>query len=177
MGEERQESRGQERIGRFVALRTTVGQEYNVALIIESRIEARKKSSEGEGKRFAPPIKSITVVDEVRGVVFLEADAPFLATPYVAGLRHSKGIIRGILSFEDIEKFVLPRPVIETIRLNDIVEIVGGPFIGMRGRVVYIDRSRGEVKVEISEAAYPLPITISADYVKIIRRAEGEERA
>ncbi|RLE96638.1 MAG: transcription elongation factor Spt5 [Thermoprotei archaeon] len=161
--------------GRFLALRTTVGQEYNVAVMIEGRIEAIKKMKGEKGEEFRSPVRSIVVVEEVRGIIFLEADAPFVVANLISGLRHAKGIVRGIVKYEDIEKFILPKPIIETIKVNDIVEITGGPFIGMRGKVVYIDKSRKEVKVEISEAAYPLPITISADYIRIIQRASESE--
>ncbi|MCD6458413.1 MAG: transcription elongation factor Spt5 [Thermofilum sp. ex4484_82] len=160
--------------GRFVALRTTVGQEYNVAIMLESRLEAMRKSRKTIIKQ-AFPVKSIVVVEEVKGAIFLETEMPFILSSLTSGLRHAKGVVKGFLSYQDIEKYIMPRPIIETIGVNDIVEITGGPFIGMRGKVVYVDKSRGEVKVEISEAAYPLPITINADYIKIIQRAESDE--
>jgi len=36
-----------------------------------------------------------------------------------------------------------------------------------------VNRSKGEVKVEITEAAYPLPVTISADYVRPVQEEGG----
>lgn len=151
---------------RFFAVRTTLGQELNVALLMEERAKS------GNFKAY-----SISVLPGLRGLVIVEADTPHVAQRLSYGIKHSRGLVRGGMKIEDLERFVAPKPVIETIKLNDIVEITGGPFVGMRGRVVHIDKSRGEIKVEISEAAFPLPITINAEYVKVVetgeRRGEG----
>ncbi len=149
---------------RFFAVRTTIGQELGVALLMEER-------AKGSGM----PAYSISVLPGLRGVVIVEADAPYVAHRLSYGIKHSKGVVRGGMRLEDLEKFVAPKPVIETIKLNDVVEITGGPFVGMKGRVVHIDKSRGEVKVEIAEAAFPLPITINAEYVKVISSEESKE--
>lgn len=149
---------------RFYALRTTVGQERNVALIIETKAKAKKTS-----------IKSILVVDGLKGFVFVEADTPFDIDQLTTGMRYVKGRMGGVFRYQDIERFVRPKPVIEDLRINDIIEVVSGPFRGMRGRVVDIGVSRGEIRVEILEAAYPLSITINADYVRLVERQGGQQ--
>jgi len=151
----------------FYAVRTTLGQEYNVASMLESRVRTKRL-----------PVRSILVLPRLRGMVIVEAPGYHVVVRLVAGMRHVKGIVRGALKYEDIEKFVAPKPVIEVIEVNDIVEITYGPLMGMRGKVVQVDRSKGEVKVEISEAAYPLPISINAEYVRIIgKEKRGHEGA
>ena len=148
---------------RFFAVRTTIGQEHNVALLMEERVRGRKL-----------PVYSLSVIPGLKGLVIVEARAMYIAQQASYGIRHVRGLVRGGLKFEDIEKFVVPKPVIEMVKVNDIVEITGGPFVGMRGRVVHVDKTRGEVKVEITEATYPLPITISAELIRIISRGEEE---
>ena len=145
--------------GKFYAVRTTVGQEKNIALILEAKVRSRRL-----------PVKSILVLDNVRGFLFIECDAPFYVDMLISKTKYVKGRIGGVLTYDDLEKFIMPKPVIEEIELNDIVEIISGPFRGMQGRVIQIERGRGEIKVEILEAAYPLPITINAEYVRIIRK-------
>jgi len=86
-----------------------------------------------------------------------------------SGLKHVWGLMRGSMEFSELESLIAPKPVIEIVRVGDLVEITRGPFVGMRGRVVEVDKSKGEVKIEITEAAYPLPVTISADYIRILR--------
>lgn len=146
---------------RFFAVRTTIGQEYNVALLMEERARASKMK-----------IYSLSVVSGLRGIVIVETDVPHIVHRLSYGIKHAKGVIRGGMNIEDIIKFIAPKPIIEMVKVDDFVEITSGPFIGMRGRVVQIDKSRGEVKVEIAEAAYPLPITINAEYIKIIGKKE-----
>lgn len=139
----------------FYVIRTVVGQEYNVALLVEVR--ARSKGY---------PLKSIIVIDDLRGFVILETDKPYLIDKLISGIKYVKGRVGGRLTFEELERFISPRPVIEEIEVNDVVEIVGGPFRGMKGKVTHVDKHRGEVTVELFETSFPLPITISADYVK-----------
>ncbi|HDJ89418.1 MAG TPA: transcription elongation factor Spt5 [Thermoprotei archaeon] len=149
---------------RFFAVRTTIGQEYNVSLLMEERAKASKIE-----------VHSLAVVSGLRGIVIVETDIPHVVHRLSYGIKHVKGVIRGGMNIDDIIKFIAPRPVIEMVKVDDLVEITSGPFIGMKGRVVQIDKSRGEVKVEIAEAAYPLPITINAEYIKIIGRKEETE--
>ena len=83
-----------------------------------------------------------------------------------------RGVIRGAVSLAEMEKTLKPRPLVEQLNIGDIVEIVRGPFTGLRGKIVGIDKSRNEVKVELVEAVFVLPITISADDLKVVKKAE-----
>ena len=49
--------------------------------------------------------------------------------------------------------------------------IAKGPFKGMQAKVVRVDTSKEEVTIEILEAAFSLPITVHADYVREVKRA------
>jgi len=66
-------------------------------------------------------------------------------------------------------RYIIRKPIIETLGENDIVEVTGGPFKGMRAKVVRVDPSKEEVTVEILEAAFSLPITVHADYVREVK--------
>ncbi len=153
----------QRRRPNFYALRTTAGQEYNVAIMIENRVRG------GVYKLY-----SIIVVPDLKGMIVVEANAPYEAQRAGYGLKHFKGLVRGALRLEDVAKMVTPRPMIEIVQVDDIVEIIRGPFAGMKGRIIDIDKARGEVRVEIAEAAFPLPAIINAEDVKIIGKAKRE---
>jgi transcriptional antiterminator NusG len=61
--------------------------------------------------------------------------------------------------------------------LGDIVEIVGGPFKGERGKVTRLNKQKSEVIVELLEAAVPIPITLNLDSIKVVgkeNRGESE---
>ncbi len=148
---------------RLYAVRTTAGQEANVALLIERRAIAQKL-----------PVKAIVAPDAVKGYVFVEAPGPHVVDLAVTGLKHVKGYVTGKIEFADVEKFISPKPVIEELSLGDKVEIVSGPFRGMKAKVVRIDKARSEVTLELLEKiSYPLPITVNAEYVKVISKASG----
>jgi len=149
------------RLGEFLYLvRTTVGQERNVMFIAEGRIE-----------REGIPVRALVCVDTLRGYVLAEADAPHYVERAFANIKHGKGVSLRKVSLAEIESFLVPKPAIEGIDVNDIVEIVGGPFRGMKGRIVRVDKSKEEVTLELLEAPYALPITVHADYVRLSEKA------
>lgn len=150
-------------ISNFYAVRTTIGQEMNVALLVEGRAKVRKI-----------PIKSILVLEEVRGFIFVEAPSPQFVDRAVVGVKHVRGRVRGKVDSSEIERLIMPKPVIEELDIGDIIEVVSGPLKGMRAKIVRLDRAREEVTVELLEVPYPLPITINADYVKLLEKAKKE---
>ncbi len=139
-----------------------MGQEVAMALLIEQRVRSA-----------GLPVFSISVLPGLRGMIIVEAESPHAVQRAATGLRHVRGLMRGSMDFSELERFIAPKPIVELIKVGDLVEITGGPFVGMRGRVLEVNKSKGEVKVEITEAAYPLPVTISADYVRPIQEAGG----
>jgi transcriptional antiterminator NusG len=56
---------------------------------------------------------------------------------------------------------------------GDTVEVTAGPLKGITGKVIRIDRAKREVTVELSEAAFPLPISVSADQIRIVSSQKG----
>jgi len=148
----------------FFALRTTAGQEYNVAMMLYNRLKSGKYK-----------VYSVIVVPGVKGLVIVEADAQYEAQRAAYGLKHFKGMISGRVRFEEITKLLKPKPMIEQLSVGDIVEVVRGPFSGMRGKVIEIDRGKNEIRIEIAEAAFPLPTIINAEDVKIVQKAKKEE--
>ena len=147
---------------RFYGVRVTMGQEATMALLMEERVRTARLS-----------VFSISVLPGLRGIIVVEAESPHLVQRASTGLKHVRGLMKGSMDFSELERFIAPRPVVELVEVGDLVEITGGPFVGMRGRVLEVDKTKGEVKVEITEAAYPLPMTISADYIRVVREESG----
>ncbi len=145
------------------AVRTTAGQEKNVAELISSRVETRKL-----------PIKAILVPEMLKGYVFIEAGGPHFVEEAIAGIKHVRSRVPGIVSFSEVERYIVIKPVIEELDMEDLVEIVGGPFKGMRAKITRIDRAKEEVVLELLEATFTLPITVHADYVKLVEKASRE---
>ncbi|HDO41732.1 MAG TPA: transcription elongation factor Spt5 [Candidatus Bathyarchaeota archaeon] len=154
---------GEEKSARIFTISTTVGQEKNVAKIIMGHVEVNKI-----------PIKAILVTENLKGYIFIEADGPHVVERAVANIKHVKSRIPGTLTFSDIEKYISVKPVVEELDINDIVEVISGPFKGMRARVTDIDRAKEEITIELLEASFTLPVTVHADYVKLV--SKGKER-
>jgi len=145
------------------AVRTTAGQERNVAKFIASKVETSKL-----------PIKAIFVPEMMKGYVFIEADGPHFIDEVIAGIKHVRSRVPGIVSFSEIERYIIVKPVIEGLDVEDTVEIVGGPFKGMKAKITRIDKTKEEVTLELLEATFTLPITVHADYVRLAEKAKKE---
>ncbi len=146
------------------AVRTTAGQEKNVADFIAAKVETNKL-----------PIKAILVPEMLKGYVFIEADGPHFIDEAIAGVKHVRSRVPGIVGFSEVERYIVVKPVIEGLDVEDTVEIVGGPFKGMRAKITRVDKTKEEVTLELLEATFTLPITVHADYVRLAEKAEKKE--
>ncbi|MEM4970721.1 MAG: transcription elongation factor Spt5 [Sulfolobales archaeon] len=157
-------SGGREGITQLFAVRTTGGQETNVALMIEMFVE----SSNQGGKKI--DVRAIVVPPGIKGYVILEVPSLHMVYQAVKDIKHVKGKAAGAVSFKDLEKMLKPVPVIEELKEKMVVEIVAGPFKGLRGTIQSIDKNRMEVSVAIVESQFPMNITVPADFVKPVKQ-------
>ena len=146
---------------RFFAVKTTGGQEKSVASFVALRLQLKQTS-----------IYSIVVLENMKGYVFVEAPNAQVVTESVAGFKHVKGQIPGIIPFHDIEQFLIPKPVITELNVEDVVELIGGPFKGMRARVTRVESARSEATIILLDAPYQLPVTVDAAYLKVVEKAK-----
>jgi len=156
---------------RYFAVKVTVGQERNVARIIESKI-IREIIQDGKVVRREIAIDgvySIIVLPNIKGYIFIEADSKEKVSLITQAVRHVKSRPALVVKKEEIIQHLVEKPVIETISIGDVVEIVAGPLRGIYGRVVRIDKPKNELTIEPTDAAFPLPISISADQVRLSR--------
>ena len=70
---------------KIFAVKTTTGQERNVARLIASKVEMTHI-----------PIKALLVPDTLKGYVFIEADGPHLVEEAITGVRHVRSRIPGL---------------------------------------------------------------------------------
>lgn len=146
---------------KIFVVKTTTGQERNVARLLASKVEMNKM-----------PIKAILVPEALRGYVFVETAGPHFVEDAISGIRHVRSRVPGIVSFAEIERYVVRKPVLEELHEEDIVEVTGGPFKGMRAKITRIDKAKAEVTLELLEATFTLPITVHSDYVKLVEKAK-----
>ena len=152
-----------ERKSKFFAIRTTGGQEHVVARLIENRIAVKKLG-----------VQAILVLDNLKGYIVVEAPDANIAYEALAGVRHVRGQIRGELQFKEIEGFLIKKPTVTELSVDDTVEIVGGPFKGIRAKITRVDYERQEATVILLDAPYQLPVTIDANYLKLVQKASTQ---
>ncbi len=138
------------------AIRTTGGQEKVVMNLLETRAKMNKIN-----------IQSVLLVDNLKGYVVIEALDPNAAFQAIEGVRHIRGQLRGELEFKDIEGYLVKKSTVTSLAVDNVVEITGGPFKGMKATITRIDHEKEEATVVLLDASYQLPVTVDANYLKI----------
>jgi len=145
---------------KFFVVRTTGGQEYTVARLIENRVSTKKIN-----------ILSVVVFDNIKGYIVVEAMDGNALMEALSGLKHIRGQLKGETSLEDVENLLVKKPSITELGIDDVVEIIGGPFRGMKAKISMIDYDKQEARVVLLDAQYQLPVTIDINYLKLHQKA------
>ncbi|MDR2203433.1 MAG: transcription elongation factor Spt5 [Nitrososphaerota archaeon] len=156
------QKKDEQQLTKIFVVKTTTGQERTVAKLITAKVEM-----------VHIPLKAILIPDTLKGYVFIEADGPHFIEEAIAGVRHVRSRIPGLVSFNEVERYIVRKPVMADLGEADVVEITGGPFKGMRAKITRLDKSKGEVTLELLEATFTLPITVHSDYVKLVEKAKA----
>ena len=145
---------------KIFALRTTANREDQVADFIASNIA--KKGLE---------VYSVIRPHGMRGYIFLESKDKREAEEASFRVPYARGILPKEIEYKEIEHMLERTKTMKmTVRKNDIVEIISGPFKREKAKITRFDKEKEEVVIELLEAAVPIPITLSLDSVKVIRR-------
>ena len=139
------------------AIRTTGGQEKVVMNLLQNKVRAQKIN-----------LQSVLLVDNLKGYVVIEAIDTAQAFNAIQGIRHIRGQLRGELSFKDIEGYLIKKSTVSELAVDKTVEIIGGPFKGMKATVTRVDQEKEEATVILLDAPYQLPVTVDANYLKLV---------
>ena len=145
----------QESDSKFFAIRTTGGQEHIVVNLAQNRINSKKI-----------PVRSILLLDSFKGYIIIEAPNSNIAYDALIGVRHVKGQIRGELPYKDIESYLVKRPVVTELNIDDTVEVIAGPFKSMKAKITRVDYENQEATVLLLDSPYQIPVTVDANYLK-----------
>ena len=167
------------------AVRTTGGQEKIVMKTLEAKMKLDQKDDEEiqkaqeEGKEIETKnarlknIQSVLLVDDLKGYVVVEAEGVSDMFNAIQGIRHVRGQLRGELTYDEIEKYLVKKSTVLELAVENIVEIIGGPFKGMKATVTRIDHDKEEATVVLLDASYQLPVTVDANYLKLTHQSNG----
>lgn len=120
-------------------------------------------------------VKAILVPETLRGYVFLETLEFRDVEIAISGVPHVRGRVGGKVSFEEIDKFLVPPPAAEGLGTGDVVELTSGPFKGERARITRVDSAKEELIVELLDSPHTIPLRTHADFVKIVEKSKKVE--
>ena len=155
-------------------LKTSIGQEQNVAGEIRARL-----SGTGSLKDIQDKIFGVLSPHYMKGFIFIEATAMHHVQKLigrvgvgVTPLKNCSKVLDGEAPLEDGLPYLEPKAATSGIEEGCIVEISGGAFRGQAARVTRVAESKEEVTVELFEAAVPVALTVRADQVRVTQRVE-----
>ena len=141
-------------------IKTVVGREN---IVLDSI--ASKANSQGL------EIQALVHPEEIKGYIFVEGDLRDIEKA-VQMVPHVRGLIKTPIELKDIQRFLEPRIMEIELDKGDIVEVIGGPFKGERGKVVRYDKTKRECTIELVEVTVPIPVTVSVEFVKLIEKVK-----
>jgi transcriptional antiterminator NusG len=143
----------------FFAIRTTGGQEENTANFIYKNSVLNKNQ-----------VYCIIYLTSQKGYLIIESKSGQDVREAISGIKHVKELVPGLLKIEDFDKLLIKKPAITEYTIGEIVDIVMGPFKGMKAKITKIDLSKMEVTVMLLDAPYPLSLTVDSSYLKSSKR-------
>ncbi len=141
---------------KFFVVRVAGGQESMIASMLQTRLTTKKI----EG------IYSVLFLENFKGYVIVEALDSNIAYEALHGIRHIRGQIRGELPFKDLEGYLIKKPVVTELTIDDTVEIIAGPFKSMKAKITRVDYEKQEATVVLLDSPYQIPVTVDANYLK-----------
>ena len=146
----------------IATIRTTSGKENTVLESVSAKII-----------KHLIPVKSLLYTEEIRGYIFIEGEVNDIEAG-IKGIPHARGLINKPVPIEQLEKFLIPEKMEIKVELGDVVEIIGGPFKGEKGKTTRVDETKNEITVEFLEAAIPIPVTISMNSIRMYEKKRKE---
>ncbi|NOZ30701.1 MAG: transcription elongation factor Spt5 [Crenarchaeota archaeon] len=140
---------------RFYAIYVTGGTEERVALILRQRTLA-----------MGLDVRSIIVPLELRGTLIIEVGNPGDLFDLIRGLRDVKRRRPVLIKKEEAVRLAAPVVEVPLVSKDQIVEIVSGPFRGMKGKVVEVYETRGEVDLVLLESDFRMIITVPLEQIR-----------
>jgi transcriptional antiterminator NusG len=142
---------------RFYAIHVVKGMEGRVALLLEER-----------SKSMGLDVRSIVVPVDANGYLIVEVGSSGVLYHLTRGVRYVKRKRPVAVREEDVLR--LAKPVVEAPKVarGQLVEIIGGPFKGMKGRVVEVYEARKDVDVSLLD--FRMVVTIPLELVKPIEQ-------
>jgi transcriptional antiterminator NusG len=116
-------------------------------------------------------IQALVHPEEIKGYVFIDGELRDIEK-VLQMVPHIRGVIKKPIAIKEIQRFLQPKKVEIDLKVKDIIEVIGGPFKGERGKVTRYDKAKREVIIELLDVTVPIPITVNAEFVKLSERSK-----
>ena len=146
--------------------RAKKGQEKSLAKLAD--LKGSKKDS---------GVYAVLLSEAHKGYAFVEGYSQMKVETSLAGVKplSARAVGTGEVPIEELAGLLNPRPAIEGLEIGAIVQIVDGPFKGLKAKLTRVEDSSQDITVEVLESSMTLPIRIHADYVKKVSDPIGEK--
>ncbi len=123
-------------------------------------------------------VYAVTRPHGLKGYLIIEAADRDTIEEAAFNLPYVKGIIGKTVTYDEVKNMIKPDVQDFHIEVGDIVEMIADHFKNEKGKVMRIDKKKGEIVVSLLGAAVPIPVTVKMDNVKVIRRdsEQNEEK-
>ena len=118
------------------AVRTTGGQEKIVMRLLETKMKMGQID-----------VQSVLLLDDLKGYVVVEAQDPPSMFNAIQGIRHIRGQLRGELQYSEIDKYLIKKSTVTELSVDNIVEIIGGPFKGMKATITRVIKKKKKLRL------------------------------
>ena len=135
------------------------------------------KLADLKGSKVDSGVYAVLLSEAHKGYAFVEGDSQMKVEVSLAGVKplSARAVGTDAVPIEELSSLLNPRPAIEGLEIGAIVQIVDGPFKGLKAKLTRVEDSSQDITVEVLESSMTLPIRIHADYVKKVSDPIGEK--
>ena len=123
---------------------------------------------EQSGRDITMNIQSALLLSDLKGYVVVEAQDASAMFDAIQGIRHVRGQLRGELTYNEVDKYLVKKSTVSELAVENTVEIIAGPFKGMKATITRLEQEKEEATVVLLDASYQLPVTVDANYLKLV---------
>ncbi len=145
-----------EQKNKIYAISVVGGYEEKIALIFAERAQSLKLD-----------IKSIVYSEDLKGTVIVEIGDPKDLFYLIRGIKNVKRKRPIAISLQDVIKLLKPPTALPTLTKGQLIEVIGGPFKGMKGRIVEVYSTRNEADITLLEGDSKIVVTVPTEYIKV----------
>jgi len=140
---------------KIYVLKVAGGHEKNIAESIAERVKTKNL-----------PIYSIIFASKMKGYLLIEADRVNVVADLSTGTKNVRSTVPGMMKVSDIQSIIKPMEVEMAFAEGQVVEVISGPFKGMKAKIVRFDKEKKEATVSLLDTRYQLQVTIDGSYLK-----------